>query len=58
MDFAISENSLVLVLQKQTREFNNSHDKNTNKIRETHFFWKNIFNYGAICLHVVICKST
>ena len=30
MDFVISENSLILVLQKQTREFNDRHDKNTN----------------------------
>ena len=33
-----------LSVAKQTREFNDRHGKNTNKIRETHIFWWNIYN--------------
>ena len=39
----MSKNSLILVSQKQTRESDDRHGKYTNKIRETHSFWRNIF---------------
>ena len=37
--FAMSEDSLNLVLQKIIKQNLIKHVKNTNKIRETHIFW-------------------
>ena len=44
----MSEISLILVSQKKTDKNSEWHGKSTNKIRETHSFWRNIFDYGAI----------
>ena len=44
----MSEDSLNLVLQKIIKQNLIRHGKNTNKIREAHSFWRNIFNHGAI----------
>mgnify|MGYP000784004367 CR=1 FL=1 len=46
--FAMSEDSLNLVLQKIIKQNLIKHVKNTNKIRETHIFWWYISNYGEI----------
>ena len=52
----MSDFLLPLVLQIKTRKALIWHGKDSNKIRETHSFWRNIFNYGAIWLQTLICN--
>ena len=44
------------VANKKTSKTLIWHGKDSNKIRETHSFWRNISNYGAIWLQTLICN--
>ena len=48
--------SLILVLQIKIRIKPDRQCKGSNKIWETHSFWRNTFNNGAIWLQTLICN--
>ena len=50
----MSDFSLTLVLQNQDKQNHQWHGKSTNKIRESHSFWRNIFCFGQIRLYSVL----
>ena len=52
----MSDFSPILVLQIKICIKPDRHGKDSNKIWETHSFWRNICNDGAIWLHIVICN--
>ena len=52
----MSDFSPILVLQIKIRIKPDRHGKGSNKIWETHSFWRNFFNNGAIWLQTLICN--
>ena len=52
----MSDFSPILVLQIKIRIKPDRHGKYSNKIWETHPFWRNFFNNGAIWLQTLICN--
>ena len=52
----MSDFSPILVLQIKICIKPDRHGKGSNKIWETHSFWRNFFNNGAIWLQTLICN--